>query len=65
MELNKKTVRRIFLGIVGCILLYWALSAPDRITNIFGTIKKILSPFIVGAVLAFVLMPLSLYMGQR
>ena len=39
MELNKKTLRRIFLGIVGCILLYWALSAPERITYIFGTIK--------------------------
>ena len=55
MELNKKTIRRIFLGIVGCILLYWVLSEPERITNILSTIKNILSPFIVGAVLAFVL----------
>ena len=55
MELNKKTLRRIFLGIVGCILLYWVLNTPERITNIIGTIKNILSPFLVGAVLAFVL----------
>ncbi len=55
MELNKKTLRRIFLGIVGCILLYWVLNAPERITNILNTCKNILSPFIVGAVLAFVL----------
>ncbi|MBQ9929545.1 MAG: AI-2E family transporter [Oscillospiraceae bacterium] len=55
MELNKKTLRRIFLGIVGCILLYWVLSTPERISNIFDTVANILSPFIVGAVLAFIL----------
>ena len=55
MELDKKTIRRIFLGIVGCILLYWVLSTPERITNILATIKNILSPFIVGAIMAFVL----------
>ena len=55
MELDKKTLRRIFLGIVGCILLYWILSTPERITNIVDTIANILSPFIVGAVLAFIL----------
>ena len=55
MELNKKTLRRIFLGIVGCILLYWVLNTPERIKNILNACKNILSPFIVGAVLAFVL----------
>jgi predicted PurR-regulated permease PerM len=55
MELNKKTLRRIFLGIIGCILLYWVLNTPERITNIISTIKNILAPFLVGAVLAFVL----------
>ena len=55
MELNKKTLRRIFLGIVGCILLFWVLNAPERITKLIATITKILSPFVVGAVLAFVL----------
>ena len=55
MELNKKTLRRIFLGIVGCILLYWVLSTPERITNILNTSIKVISPFLVGAVLAFVL----------
>lgn len=55
MDLNKKTLRRIFLGIVGCIFLYWVLNTPERITNILNTCKNILSPFIVGAILAFVL----------
>ncbi|MBQ8768780.1 MAG: AI-2E family transporter [Oscillospiraceae bacterium] len=55
MELNKKTLRRIFLGIVGCILLYWVLTTPERITNIFSAVNKVISPFVVGAILAFVL----------
>jgi len=55
MELNKKTLRRIFLGIVGCIFLYWVLNAPERITNIFNSWLTVLSPFLAGAVLAFVL----------
>ncbi len=55
MELNKKTIRNIFLGIVGCILLYWVLSTPDRIIGIVKTIAKVLSPFAIGAVIAFVL----------
>lgn len=55
MELNKKTLRRIFLGIVGCILLYWVLSTPERVTSIFGAIRTVVSPFVVGAILAFIL----------
>ncbi len=55
MELNKKTLRRIFLGIVGCILLYWVLSAPYRMISIVRSAVKVVSPFLVGAILAFVL----------
>jgi predicted PurR-regulated permease PerM len=55
MELNKKTLRRIFLGIVGCIILYWVLTAPERITNIFNSCINVLSPFLAGALLAFIL----------
>ena len=55
MELNKKTLRRIFLGIVGCIILYWVLTAPERITNIFNSCINVLSPFLAGAILAFIL----------
>ena len=55
MELNGKNLRRIFLGVAGCILLYWLLHETERLMSVVGTVTGILSPFIVGAALAFVL----------
>lgn len=55
MELNGKTLRRIFLGIAGCILLYWLLHETDRLMSVLDAVTSVLSPFIVGAALAFVL----------
>ncbi len=55
MELNKKNIRNIFLGVAGCIVLYWILHEPERITSWFNAISAIISPFVVGAVLAFIL----------
>lgn len=55
MEVNKKTLRNFFLGIAGCIVLYWVLHEPERMSAMFGSIGAVLSPFIVGAALAFVL----------
>ena len=55
MEINKKTLRTIFLGAGGCIVLYWLLHETSRIWALLGSIIGMLSPFIVGAALAFVL----------
>ena len=55
MELNGKNLRRIFLGVAGCILLYWLLHETERLMSVVGTVTGILSPFIVGSALAFVL----------
>jgi len=55
MEINKKAFRSIFLGAAGCIILYWILHEPEQIQSVFGVLKKILSPFILGATLAFIL----------
>ena len=55
MELNGKNLRKIFWGVAGCILLYWLLHETARLIGILNTITNILSPFIVGASLAFVL----------
>ena len=55
VELNKKTIRRIFLGAAGCIVLYWLLHETARVTSFIKTVMNILSPFILGAVLAFIL----------
>ena len=55
MELNKKAIRTIFFGVAGCILLYWILHETERVTAAYRVIANVLSPFAIGAVLAFIL----------
>ena len=55
MELNGKNLRRIFLGVAGCIILYWLLHETERLFTLLRGITGILSPFIIGAALAFAL----------
>ena len=53
--MNKKTLRSIFLGVAGCIVLYWLLHEPERVGAILSRFGRIFSPFLVGATLAFIL----------
>ena len=55
MQIEKKTLRNIFLGVIGCIVLFWILSETDRVFALFARIGRMLSPFLIGAALAFVL----------
>ena len=55
LELNKKSLRGIFLGVAGCIVLYWLLHETDRVAGILAKAFGIISPFVVGAAIAFVL----------
>lgn len=55
LELNKKTLKKIFLVVGACIVLYWLLHETDRVKTIFGVIKGIFAPFVMGASFAFVL----------
>lgn len=54
LEVNKKTLSRIFLGAAGCIILYWLLNERDNVKQVFDTILNILSPFITGGCIAFI-----------
>lgn len=55
MELNKKTLRNIFIGVMSCIVLYWLLHATDRVKIVLNVILGILSPFFAGAGVAFII----------
>ena len=55
MEVNKKKLTFIFMGVCISIFLYWVLLETEQVAAIFGGIFKVLSPFGVGAALAFVL----------
>ena len=55
LEINKKTLRNIFLGVAACIILYWILHETERFKVVFTTVKNVLSPFVIGSVLAFII----------
>ena len=55
LEFNRKTLRNIFLVAGGCILLYWLLHETDKVKVVFEVFKRIFSPFLIGAGIAFIL----------
>ena len=55
MDINRKTLRRIFYGVCGCIVVYWLLHETECVRDFFGTVSDIIAPFVFGGVLAFIL----------
>lgn len=55
MKLDKKTLVHVFLGVGICIVLYWLLHETERVKTVWRVISGVLSPFVVGAALAFIL----------
>lgn len=55
MHIESKTLRNIFLGVGACIFLYWILHETERVKSVWNFISTLLSPFVVGSALAFVL----------
>lgn len=55
MKIDKKTIYRIFLCVLGCIAFYWLLHETDRVQQVIGYLGDIFSPFLVGGVMAFIL----------
>lgn len=55
MQIDKKSLRYIFLGAIGCILLYWILHETERVKSVYILIKSVVSPFVLGSALAFII----------
>ena len=55
MQIDKKTIQKLFGVAIGCIIVYWLLHETDRFTSLWKTISGILSPFVIGAALAFIM----------
>lgn len=55
MQIDKKTLRGLFVAGVGCIVLYWVLHEPDRFRMVWSSVTNVMSPFVIGAALAFIL----------
>ena len=54
MHIDKKLIRSIFLAAGGCIVLAWILLKPEQVGALSTYIWGLISPFVVGAAIAFV-----------
>ena len=55
MKIDRKTIFWIFMSALGCIAFYWLLHEPERVNAFKTSVSAIFTPFVVGAVLAFIL----------
>ena len=55
MELDKKNFKRLLAVVCAGIILYWLLNEPQLASGAWSFAIRTLSPFIVGAVIAFIL----------
>ena len=55
MEVNKKALRSLFGGVILCIVVYWLLHETERVGRVFEWFTGLISPFVLGAALAFIL----------
>lgn len=55
MHIEKKTLRYILLGAISCIVLYWILIETEKAKAAYQVVAKVLSPFAIGACIAFIL----------
>ena len=55
MHIEKKTLRNLFLIGSGCIFLYWLLHETEQVNTIWAVFSGVISPFVIGAALAFIL----------
>ena len=55
MNQRYKILRSIFLGVGGCIVLFWLLFNTDRVEKFFDFFKTLFAPFALGAGLGFII----------
>ena len=55
MNIDRKTLRSIFWGVAGCIVLVWLLNRTDRVMQMLNFLRGLLMPFAIGTVIAFIL----------
>ncbi len=55
LKFDKKTLIKLLLCAIGIIAVYWILHDGERVQTVVGGLMGILTPFIIGSVLAFIL----------
>ena len=54
MHIDKKMMHRLFALAAGCILFGWLVLDTARATLLFARIWELISPFVIGAAIAFI-----------
>ena len=54
MKIDKSVLKKLFVLAAGCILFAWLVLDTARATAMFSTVWTLISPFVVGAGIAFV-----------
>lgn len=54
MQIDKKVLHKVFVLIAGSIVFAWLVLDTDRVAKLLGGIWGLISPFVVGAAIAFV-----------
>ena len=54
MKIDKSVLKKLFVLAAGCILFAWLVLDTARATAMFSTVWNLISPFVVGAGIAFV-----------
>ena len=55
MHIEKKTLQKLFFAAAGCVVLYWVLHETEQFKNFWKSVTDLISPFVLGAALAFIL----------
>lgn len=55
MKIDKKTVRNLFLIVLCAITFYWVLNETEQFKSLWSAAIGLVSPFIIGAAIAFIL----------
>lgn len=64
LEINKKTLRNLFIVVASGIVLYWVLHETDRVEGLYNILKGVFAPFVTGAAIAFVInVPMRAFEG--
>lgn len=64
MHIEKKTLQKLFFAAAGCVVLYWVLHETEQLKNFWKSATDIISPFVLGAALAFILnVPMRAFEG--
>ena len=54
MQIDKKTIRKVFFLVVGCIFVYWLLHETERFSSFWNAFTAVVAPFVLGSILAFI-----------